>query len=337
MIEYIIRRLLLAIPTLFLISVISFVVIQLPPGDFLTSYIAQIRAEEGDQAADAAIREGRIAVLQARYGLDQPLYMQYWRWISNIVLRGDFGWSFEQKTAVRDLIWERLGLTIVLTGLTIAFTWALAIPIGVLSAVKQYSLADYFFSFVGFVGLAIPNFLLALILMWLAFAYFDVNVTGLFSEQYMNAPWSLAKFVDMLQHMWLPVVILGTSGTAGLIRIMRANLLDELNKPYVEAARARGVSEWALIWRYPVRLALNPFVSTIGLILPTLISGATIISIVMSLPTTGPLFYRALLSQDMFLAGAFVLLLSVLTVIGMLISDILLVLLDPRIAYDGKE
>lgn len=337
MIEYIIRRLLLAIPTLFLISVISFVVIQLPPGDFLTSYIAQIRAEEGDQAADAAIREGRIAVLQARYGLDQPLYMQYWRWISNIVLRGDFGWSFEQKTAVRDLIWERLGLTIVLTGLTIAFTWALAIPIGVLSAVKQYSLADYFFSFVGFVGLAIPNFLLALILMWLAFAYFDVNVTGLFSEQYMNAPWSLAKFVDMLQHMWLPVVILGTSGTAGLIRIMRANLLDELNKPYVEAARSRGVSEWALIWRYPVRLALNPFVSTIGLILPTLISGATIISIVMSLPTTGPLFYRALLSQDMFLAGAFVLLLSVLTVIGMLISDILLVLLDPRIAYDGKE
>ena len=337
MIEYIIRRLLLAIPTLFLISVISFVVIQLPPGDFLTSYIAQIRAEEGDQAADAAIREGRIAVLQARYGLDQPLYVQYWRWISNIVLRGDFGWSFEQKTAVRDLIWERLGLTIVLTGLTIAFTWALAIPIGVLSAVKQYSLADYFFSFVGFVGLAIPNFLLALILMWLAFAYFDVNVTGLFSEQYMNAPWSLAKFVDMLQHMWLPVVILGTSGTAGLIRIMRANLLDELNKPYVEAARARGVSEWALIWRYPVRLALNPFVSTIGLILPTLISGATIISIVMSLPTIGPLFYRALLSQDMFLAGAFVLLLSVLTVIGMLISDILLVVLDPRIAYGRKE
>jgi peptide/nickel transport system permease protein len=334
MLEYIVRRILLSIPTLFLISVISFIVIQLPPGDFLTSYIAQIRAEEGDLAAQEALESGRIGVLRERYGLDQPLYFQYWRWITNILLRGDFGFSFEQKTAVRDLIWERLGLTVVLTGLTLVFTWVVAIPIGVLSAVKQYSFADYFFTFIGFIGLAVPNFLLALVFMWLAFAFFNVNITGLFSPEYIDAPWTWAKFLDMLSHIWLPVVILGTGGTAGLIRTMRANLLDELNKPYVETARAKGVSEFVLIWRYPVRLALNPFVSSIGLILPTLVSGATIVSIVMSLPTTGPLLFRALLSQDMFLAGAFVLMLSTLTIIGTLISDILLVILDPRIAYD---
>jgi peptide/nickel transport system permease protein len=334
MLEYIIRRILLAIPTLIAISIISFVVIQLPPGDFLTSYIAQVRADEGDLAAQEAAESGRVAVYRARYGLNQPIYIQYWRWITNIVLHGDFGFSFEQKMAVKDLIWERLGLTVVLTGLTILFTWVVAIPIGVLSAVKQYSLTDYFFTFIGFMGLAIPNFLLALIFMWLAFAHFDTNISGLFSPEYIDAPWNPAKFGDMLKHIWLPVLILGTGGTAGLIRTMRANLLDELNKPYVETARAKGVSEFVLIWRYPVRLALNPFISSIGFVLPTLVSGATIVSIVMSLPTTGPLLFRALLSQDMFLAGAFVLLLSTLTVIGTLISDILLVILDPRIAYD---
>jgi len=333
MLEYIIRRILLAIPTLVAISIISFVVIQLPPGDFLTSYIAQIRADEGDQAANEAAQSGRVAVLRARYGLDQPIQVQYWRWITNILLRGDFGFSFEQKTAVKNLIWERLGLTVILTGLTIIFTWAMALPIGVLSAVRQYSLLDYFFTFIGFIGLAIPNFLLALVFMWLAFAYFDTNITGLFSQEYIDVPWSLAKALDMLSHIWLPVLILGTGGTASLIRTMRANLLDELNKPYVDTARAKGVSEVVLIWRYPVRLALNPFISSIAFVLPTLISGATIISIVMSLPTTGPLLFRALLSQDMFLAGAFVLMLSTLTVIGTLISDILLVILDPRIAY----
>jgi peptide/nickel transport system permease protein len=334
MLEYILRRTVLMIPVLIVVSIISFVVIQLPPGDFLTSYIAQIRAEEGDQMAQEAMEGGRIGVLRERYGLDQPLYVQYWRWITNILLRGDFGFSFEQKTAVRDLIWERLGLTVLLTGFTLVFTWVLAIPIGVLSAVKQYSFADYFFTFIGFIGLAIPNFLLALVFMWLAFSLFNINVTGLFSPQYIDAPWTFARFLDMLSHIWLPVVILGTGGTAGLIRTMRANLLDELNKPYVEAARARGVSEFVLVWRYPVRMALNPFVSSIGLILPTLVSGATIVSIVMSLPTTGPLLFRALLSQDMFLAGAFVLMLSVLTILGTLISDILLVILDPRIAYN---
>ncbi len=334
MLEYIIRRILLAIPTLIMISIISFVVIQLPPGDFLTSYIAQIRSEEGDLAAEEAAEGGRVAVLRQRYGLDQPLPVQYWRWITNIVLRGDFGYSFEQKVGVRTLIWERLALTIVLSGTTMLFTWLVAIPIGVLSAVKQYSLMDYFFTTLGFLGLAIPNFLLALILMWVAFRYFDTSITGLFSSHYIDAPWTWGKVLDLMKHLWLPVLILGMSGSASLIRTMRANLLDELNKPYVETARAKGVKENTLIWRYPVRVALNPFVSTIGWALPALVSGSTIVSIVLSLATTGPLLLRALISQDMFLAGAFVLLLSTLTVIGTLISDILLVVLDPRIAYE---
>jgi peptide/nickel transport system permease protein len=333
MLEYIIRRILWAIPTLFMISIIAFVVIQLPPGDFLTSYIAQIRLDEGDLAADEAMRSGRIAVLRERYGLDKPIYVQYWKWITNIVLRGDFGYSFEQKIGVRSLIWERLALTVVLSGTTMLFTWALAIPIGVLSAVRQYSIPDYAFTALGFIGLAVPNFLLALILMWIAFRYFNTSITGLFSPEYIGEPWSWGKVVDLAQHLWLPILILGLSGTASLIRTMRANLLDELNKPYVETARAKGVKENKLIWRYPVRVALNPFVSTIGWALPRLVSGSTIVSVVLSLPTTGPLLMRALVSQDMFLAGAFVLMLSALTVIGTLISDILLVILDPRIAY----
>jgi peptide/nickel transport system permease protein len=331
MARYIIRRVLLAIPTLIVVSVISFAVIQLPPGDFLTSYIAQVRQTEGDQAANQLY--GIIPQLKAQYGLDQPIYVQYYLWIRNILLKGDFGYSFEQKQPVSSLIWERLGLTIVLTSTTLIFTWLLAIPIGVLSATRQYSAGDYFFTFLSFVGLGIPNFLIALILMWIAFAYFDASITGLFSEQYLNAAWSLGKVLDMFRHIWLPVAVLGLGGAASLIRTMRANLLDELNKPYVEAGRAKGLSEGRLIWKYPVRIALNPFVSSIGWALPQLVSGATIISIVLNLPTTGPLMLRALLAQDMYLAGSFVLLLSVLTVIGTLISDILLALLDPRISY----
>lgn len=331
MARYIYRRILLAIPTLIVVSIIAFVIIQLPPGDFLTAYIAQVRQMEGDQAANQL--HDIIPQLRAQYGLDQPVHMQYLLWIRNILLEGDFGYSFEQKQPVSTLIGERLGLTIVLTSATLVFTWLLAIPIGVLSAVKQYSLGDYFFTFLGFIGLGVPNFLIALILMWVAFAYFDTSITGLFSEEFIDAPWSIARVLDMLKHLWLPVVVLGLGGTASLIRMMRANLLDELNKPYVEAGRAKGLTEWRLIWKYPVRIALNPFVSSIGWALPQLISGATIVSIVMNLPTTGPLMLRALLAQDMYLAGAFVLLLSVLTVIGMLISDVLLALLDPRIKY----
>jgi peptide/nickel transport system permease protein len=331
MARYILRRILLAIPTLAVVSVIAFAIIQLPPGDFLTAYIAQVRQMEGDQAANQL--QGIIPQLKAQYGLDEPFHIQYLLWIRNILLKGDFGYSFEQKQPVSTLIWERLGLTIVLTSTTLVFTWLLAIPIGVLSATRQYSIGDYFFTFLGFLGLGIPNFLIALVLMWIAFAYFGSSITGLFSEQFIDAPWSLAKVADMFSHLWLPVVVLGLGGTASLIRTMRANLLDELNKPYVEAGRAKGLTETRLIWKYPVRIALNPFVSSIGWALPQLVSGATIVSIVLNLPTTGPLMLRALLAQDMYLAGAFVLLLSVLTVIGMLISDVLLALFDPRIKY----
>lgn len=328
---YILRRVLLAIPTLIVVSIISFIVIQLPPGDFLTSYIAYTRATEGDQAANQLY--SIIPQLEAQYGLDQPIYVQYTMWIKNIITKGDFGYSYEQKQPVSNLIWERLGLTIVLTGATLIFTWLLAIPIGVLSATKQYSIGDYFFTFLSFVGLGIPNFLIALVLMWLAFRYFDLSITGLFSKEYADAPWGLGKMVDLTKHLWLPVLVLGLGGTASLIRTMRANLLDELNKPYVEAARAKGVSETKLIWKYPVRIALNPFVSSIGWAFPQLISGGTIVSIVLNLPTTGPLLLRSLLAQDMYLAGSFVLLLSILTIVGMLVSDVLLGLLDPRIAY----
>ncbi len=331
MTTYIFRRVLLAIPTLIAITVMSFVIIQLPPGDFLTSYIAERRAIEGDAAADAL--NELVDQLRTRYGLDEPLHVQYFKWISNILLKGDFGYSFEQQQPVSRLIWERLGLTLILTSSTLVFTWLLAIPIGVISATKQYSWQDYLFTFISFVGLGVPNFLLALILMYIAFAYFDVTITGLFSSEYIGAPWSIDKVLDMLSHIWVPIIVLGVSGTAGLIRTMRANLLDELNKPYVDTARAKGVKEAQLIWKYPVRIALNPFISSIGWALPRLVSGATIVSIVLSLPTTGPLLLRSLLSQDMFLAGSFVLMLSVLTVIGTLISDILLVMLDPRIAY----
>jgi len=333
MIEYIIKRVLWSIPTLVAISMIAFIVIQLPPGDFLTSYVARLRAEEGDQVADEALESGYLGALRDRYGLDKPVIVQYWKWITNIVLRGDFGYSFAMKIGVKTLIWQRLALTVMLSGATMLFTWVVAIPIGVLSAVRQYSAADYFFTSIGFIGLAVPSFLLALILMWIAYRYFDTSITGLFSPEYIDAPWTWGKFVDMAKHIWLPIVILGLSGSAGLIRTMRANLLDELSKPYVEAARAKGVKESVVIWKYPVRMALNPFVSTIGWALPRLVSGSTIVSVVLSLSTTGPLLLHALRTQDMYLAGAFILMLSVLTVIGTLVSDILLAVLDPRIAY----
>jgi peptide/nickel transport system permease protein len=260
--------------------------------------------------------------------------VQYFKWISGILLRGDFGLSLEWKMPVSQLIWERMGLTLVLTTSTLLFTWLLAIPIGIYSATHQYSKLDYLFTAIGFVGLGIPGFMLALVLMWIAFAYFSQDVGGLFSEQYRNAPWSMAKVADMIQHLWIPMIILGMEGTAGLIRTMRANLLDELHKPYVNAARARGLPEWRLILEYPVRVALNPFVSTAGWALPGLVNGGTIISVVLSLPTAGPLLLRALQSQDMYLAGAFILLLGTLTIIGTLISDLLLAWLDPRIRFE---
>lgn len=327
MIQYIGQRILVMIPTLIAVSVVAFAIIQLPPGDYLTTYVAQL-AEQGEM-----VDESELEALKQRYGLGLPFYQQYWRWVSNIFV-GDFGHSFTWNRPVNTLIWDRIGFTMLITSITVVFTWIVALPVGIYSAVKQYSIGDYIATFLGFIGLATPNFLLALILMYVAFKYFGQSVGGLFSPEYVEAPWSWGKFVDLLAHLWIPVVILGTAGTAGLIRIMRANLLDELNKPYVVTARAKGVSEAKLLWKYPVRVALNPFVSTIGWILPTLISGSIIVSVVLNLPTTGPLLLQALVSQDMYLAGSFILILSTLTVIGTLISDILLAWLDPRIRYE---
>jgi peptide/nickel transport system permease protein len=325
MLEFIGRRLLLLVPTIILISIISFILIQLPPGDFLTSYIMQL--ESGGQLVDQAL----IDSLKQQYGLDQPIYVQYVKWVSNIVLRGDFGQSFTWKEPVKDLIWERLGLTVLISLVSLLFIWVVAFPIGIYSAIKQYSVGDYLFTFISFLGLGIPPFLLALVVMWIAFSQFGISVGGLFSTQFADAPWNWEKVVDLLQHLWIPVIVLGMGGTAALIRIMRANLLDELHKPYVTTSRAKGMPETKLIIKHPVRVALNPFVSTVGWTLPGLVSGSVIVSVVLNLPTTGPILLRALQSQDMYLAGTIVMMLSILTVIGTLVSDVLLAWLDPRI------
>jgi peptide/nickel transport system permease protein len=327
MIKYIIKRVLYMIPTLIGISILSFFIIQLPPGDYLTTKLAGMM-EQGQ-----TIDIGTIELLKSRYGLDQPIIVQYWKWISGILLRGDFGESFEWNRPVTQMIWGRLGLTFILSLGTLIFIWLVAFPVGIYSAVKKYSLGDYVFTFLGFIGLAIPNFLFALTLMYIAFSKFGLSVGGLFSPKFTEASWSLAKVVDLLQHIWIPMVVLGLAGTANLIRTMRANLMDELKKPYVVTARAKGLTEQKLLIKYPVRVALNPFISTVGWILPSLVSGSTVVSIVLNLPTTGPLLLRSLQSQDMYLAGSFILLLSTLTVIGTLLSDILLAAVDPRIRF----
>jgi len=315
------------IPTLILIAVVSFIIIQLPPGDFLTSYIAQL-SQTGE-----TVDEATIAALRKRYGLDQPYYVQFFMWVWGM-LHGDFGQSFEWNRPVSQLIWERLALTIAVSTFTMVFTWILSFPIGLYSATHQYSGGDYFFTFLGYIGLATPNFMIALILMWIAYSVFGASVGGLFSPQYVEAAWSWGKFLDMLNHLWIPAIVIGMGGTAGLIRTLRANLLDELHKPYVVTARAKGVPERTLLWRYPLRIAIIPWISTVGWSLPGIISGETITAVVLSLPTTGPLLLRALQSQDMYLAGSFIMLLSFLTVIGTLISDILLGWVDPRIRYE---
>ena len=328
MLGYIIKRLILMIPTLIGISIISFIIIQLPPGDYLTSVLAAMAD------SDVAFTDEQIARMRASYGLDQPMYVQYFKWISGILFRGDFGYSFEWSRPVSELIWERMGATLGISILSLLFVWAVSLPIGIYSAVYRHSIGDHVFTFFGFLGLAIPNFILALTLMYLSFQYLGQSVGGLYSPEFAEAPMSWAKFVDLLKHIWVPVVVIGTAGTAALIRILRANLTDELGKPYVLTARAKGLPERTVILRYPVRIALNPFVSAIGWVLPQLISGITITAIVLNLPTAGPLLLRALVSQDMYLAGSFILLMGVLTLIGMLISDILLALLDPRIRFD---
>lgn len=325
MIGYILRRIGIMIPTLFVISIISFVVIQLPPGDFLSSYVAQLRTT-GEQV-DATQLEN----LKEHYGLGQPVYVQYFKWISGILLRGDWGQSMEWQLPVKELIWERMGLTVALSLIALLVSWFIAIPLGVFSATHQYSILDYLLTLISFIGIGTPGFVLALLVMWFAMSQFGLNVGGLFSEKYMTAPWSWGRLLDMLQHIWIPILILALNGTAGGLRTTRANLLDELNKPYVETARSKGITEAKVIWKYPVRVALNPFFSTVGWELANLISGATLISVVLSLQTTGPMMLRALTSQDMYLAGSFLLLLSSLTVLGTLVSDVLLAWIDPRI------
>ena len=324
MVAYIVRRLLLAVLTVWAISVLSFAIIHLPPGDYVTSYIASM------SASGSAVSEGEATAMREQLGLDQPITVQYAKWMG-LMLQGNFGMAMEWGRPVSDVIGDRMSLTVVISVAAIIFTWAVALPIGIYSAVYRYSILDYVFTFIGFIGLAIPGFMLALIVMYVGFAYFGANVGGLFSPDYAEAPWSWARVWDLTVHLPIPAIVLGISGTAQLIRIMRSNLLDELRKPYVMTARARGLPEYRVILKYPVRVALNPFVSTIGYLLPYVVSGSIIVSLVLSLPTVGPLLLKALIAQDMFLAGTIVLLLGVLTVVGTFISDLLLMWVDPRI------
>ncbi len=326
MIAYTVRRFLLAVVTIWAISVLSFVIIQLPPGDFVDAYISRMSANGSAVSAEEA------QSLRKLYGLDRPIYVQYAKWMSR-VSEGDFGASMEWQRPVTEVIGDRLWLTMVVSVAAIVLTWGIALPIGVYSAVRQYSIGDYIFTFFGFIGLAVPNFLLALILMYFSFKLFNANVGGLFSAENQLAPWSWSKLVDLLKHLPLPAAILAVAGTAQLIRIMRANLLDELRKPYVVTARAKGLTETRVILKYPVRAALNPFASSIAYLFPYVVSGSIIVSLVLGLPTVGPLLLTSLIAQDMFLAGTIVLMLGVMTVIGTFLSDLLLMWIDPRIRH----
>jgi peptide/nickel transport system permease protein len=326
MLRFISRRLGIGLFTMWAISILSFVIIQLPPGDFVSSYIASVGSSGGNSSA------ATVARLRADYGLDQPMYVRYLRWISH-VLQGDFGSSLALHRSVLDVIGDQMVLTIVVSIAATVLTWLGAIPIGVYSAVRRYSAGDYAVSFLGLLGLAIPTFVLALVLMYIGFALFNLDLGGLYSQQYETAPWSLAKALDLLKHLVVPAIVLAASSTAQVIRVMRANLLDELRKPYVITARAKGLSERRLIAKYPVRVAMNPMASSIGFLFPQLVSGGIIVAVVLSLPTVGPTLLAALQSQDMFLAGAIILLVGALTVVGMLVSDLVLMWLDPRIRH----
>ena len=328
MLTYLARRIMIMIPTLLAISAISFVIIQLPPGDYLTTYINELMSR-GER-----VDESHIAYLRQAYGLDQSLVEQYFFWLIN-ALQGDFGYSFEYGLPVTEVVGDRMFLTIVVTFATTIFIWLVAFPIGIYSATHQYSLGDYALTFLGFLGLATPNFLLALVLLYLANVWFGTSIGGLMDPQYVDQPWSWGKVLSVLEHLWVPVVVIGTSGTAAMIRRLRANLLDELQKQYYVTALAKGLSRRRALFKYPLRMALNPFIADIGNLLPQLISGATIVAVVLNLPTTGPLLLSALQSQDMYLAGSFVFWLALLTVVGVLLSDLALAVLDPRIRLGG--
>ena len=328
MFGYIIQRLLIMVPTLIAISIIIFVIIQLPPGDYFSTYIAEL------QSQGEAVDLQKIAFLKAQYGFDKPVWEQYIYWVGGL-LQGDMGYSFAYNLPVRDVVGDRLFLTFIVSFACIVFTYVVAFPIGIYSATHQYSWSDHTLTFLGFIGLATPNFLLALVLLYFANVYFGLSIGGLMDERYLNAPWSAAKMLSVLSHLWIPVIVIGLSGTAGMIRRLRANLLDELQKQYVTTARAKGLSPFRTLMKYPLRMALNPFISDIGSLLPHIISGAAVVSIVLNLPTTGPMLLDALRSQDMYLAGSFLMFLATLTVIGMFVSDLALAALDPRIRLSG--
>ncbi len=327
MTRFILRRAVGMVPTLCLISIVSFVLIQLPPGDIVTATLKDLE-QQGQQ-----VTEERIAALRAMYHLDDPMVVQYLRWVGDFVT-GNLGYSIRYQQPVSRLIGERVVLTVVVALASMLFTWVVAIPAGILAAVRQYSVVDYALTVLALLGMAVPSFVLALVMMYAGYEWFGVSVGGLFSPPYVDAPWSLGRVADLLRHVWAPMVILGLGGAAGMIRVLRANLLDELRKPYVVTARAKGMRPVRLVLKYPVRLAINPFISTVGWMLPGLFSGSTIISVVLDLPTTGPLLLEALMSQDMYLAGSFIMILSGLTVVGTLISDVLLAVVDPRIRYE---
>ncbi len=329
MLRYIAHRLLIMVPTLIAISFIVFVVIQLPPGDYLTTLIEELR--ELGEPADLK----QIEALREEYGLDQPFLIQYAGWVAGLV-QGDLGYSFEYEQPVADVVGDRLWLSFIVSIATIIFTWIVAFPIGVYSATHQYSWADNSLTFIGFLGLATPNFLLALVMVYFANVWFGTEIGGLMDERYIGKPWSWGKIVSVLEHLWIPVIVIGTSGTAGMIRRLRANLLDELQKQYVVTGRAKGLPPFRLLVKYPLRMSLNPFISDIGDLLPQVISGAVIVSVVLNLPTTGKMLYEALLSQDMYLAGSFLMFLALLTVLGVLVSDLALAFLDPRIRLQGR-
>jgi peptide/nickel transport system permease protein len=330
MVAYLMRRLMLAVLTCIFISIATFAIIHLPPGDYVSSYVAQMAASGSSMTQEEA------DVLRHQYGLDQPLAVQYLKWIS-LALQGNFGMSMEWHRSVYDLICDRLLLTMVVSAAAVLTTWVLALPIGIYTAVRQHSVSDYVFTLLGFIGLAVPSFLIALVLMYIGFRYFGANVGGLFSPEYAEAPWSWGRVGDLAWHLPLPAIILGLGSTAQVMRVMRANLLDELRKPYLVTALARGMPLWRAILKYPVRVALNPFISTIGYILPYVVSGSVIVSLVLGLPTVGPVLYKSLVAQDLFLAGSIVLMLGTLTVIGTLLSDLLLVAIDPRIRLGGSR
>ena len=329
MIGFIVNRFLLALITIWVVTVISFALIQLPPGDYITSYVAQLMSQ-GEQVSDQEAEQ-----LRQQYGLGDPFVVQYYKWLEKAAV-GNFGISMEYQRPVTQVIGDRIFLTAALAFSAALFTYALAVPIGVISAVKQYSITDYVATFIGFLGLAVPNFLLALSILYFGFVLFDANIGGLFSPEYASAPYSFGKIMNLLSHLWLPALVLSIAGTAQIIRVLRANMLDELRRPYVVTARAKGLSEWRVILKYPLRVALNPVISTLGYLLPTLVSGSIIVSIVMSLPTLGPLLLRALIAQDMFLSGTIVLLIGIMTVIGTFVSDLLLAWVDPRIRMEGS-